>query len=362
MPLQLQCTSVVIRNAALDKFLDGGAENFSSIAPNSASYGDDELSQASFMSPVDAEEFCKSLELRGLQRDSDEPDFVVVSQHDQSVVPACDWLVLFEWEERLIGTLRGSLSRTVIAPEKSHSDKIRHYSEEEIAEKFEFVSREDNVDTYRNKETGQLVYSARQTETTEEIFKAAFDTVWKNKREVGRPAITGQPAEEVKAAIEKLQKVYAAHPEAPRASLALGMAWYSIGNAANGIRSLRKAVEHGPEEPIYFKELAGVLLAESKFEEAAEIASRAVVLSPDDPELLGNLGVIELLNGQPERAKVTIDNALRFDPSDSINQMLQGVIADVISGARSAPKSLKELMKKPSKPKKKSFWSRLMGK
>ena len=262
MPIQLLCTAVVIRNNKLDKILEGGSENFTSIVPNGVAYGDDKLSQASFMSPVDAEEFCKSLELRGLQRSSEDPDFVVVSQHDQSITPNCDWLLLFEWENRLIGTLRGSDSRTVVGAHESRYENMLHYSAEEIEKNFEFVSRENHIDTYRNKETGELVYHARRTETDDEIFKAAFDTVWQNKREIGHPAKTGEPVEKIKAAIESLQKVAAKHSDSPRVHLALGMAWYAIGNNANGIRLLRKAIKLAPEEKIYFKELGGMLLTD----------------------------------------------------------------------------------------------------
>lgn len=105
----------MIRNDALDQFLDGGSGNFAAIAPNSMSYSDDRLSQASFMSPVDAEGFCKDLELRGLVRHKESPDFVLVQAHDKTFEPPCDWLVLFEYEQRLIATIRGSASRTVIA-------------------------------------------------------------------------------------------------------------------------------------------------------------------------------------------------------------------------------------------------------
>jgi tetratricopeptide (TPR) repeat protein len=352
---------VVIRNEALERCLDGGAANFGAIAPNAMSYADDSLSQASFMSPVDAEEFCKDLELRGLQRNDVDPDFVVVSQNDQSVEPECKWLILFEWEDRLIGTLRGSTSRTVIAPQKSF-DNVQHYSADEIAEKFEFVTRKDNVDTYRNKETGELVYSARRTETDDEIFKNAFDTVWQNKREIGHPAKTGDAKKEVLAAIDNLQKVVARNPDSPRAHLALGMAWYSVGKADNGIRSLRKANELDPEELIYLKELSGVLLSESFFEEALEYSRRAVVISPDSPDLLGNLGVTEILNQMPERAAVTLEKALKFEPNDQVNKNLRRIAAEINSGQRPQPNSLQELMKAPAQPKKKSLWARLFGK
>ncbi len=70
MPVQIQCTAVVIRNDALDRVLDSGAAGVGEIAPNAMSYADDRLSQARFMSPVDAEEFAGPMEkLRRTQCD-----------------------------------------------------------------------------------------------------------------------------------------------------------------------------------------------------------------------------------------------------------------------------------------------------
>ncbi|MGB7325941.1 MAG: hypothetical protein WBD31_13785 [Rubripirellula sp.] len=180
MPIQLQFTSVVIRNESLDRVLGDDGGKFETIAPNAISYGDDCLSQASFMSAVDAEEFAKSLELHGLERDVPNPDFVIVQAHDQSVQPDCDWLVLFEYEERLIATLRGNDSRTVIASELDadyRPNTVRQYSAEEIERLFVFVERKDSIDTYQHKETGELVYHTRKTETSDlryvENLKAA---------------------------------------------------------------------------------------------------------------------------------------------------------------------------------------------
>ena len=228
MPVQIQCTSVVIRNDALDRVLEGGSKNFETIAPNAMSYSDDCLSQASFMSPIDAEEFAKGLEMRGLQREQHDPDFVIVHSHDQTVEPPCAWLVLFEYEQRLIATIRGSDSTTVIATEHHPSD-VRHYSAEEIAENFEFVERKDNIDTYREKSTGKLVYHARKTENAEEVFKRNFDVVWNLRREPGMPAKRGEEAEKIRNCIGNLQSLAAKNPDFANILFTLGMAWFAIG-------------------------------------------------------------------------------------------------------------------------------------
>lgn len=361
MPVQIQCTSVVIRNDALDRVLDGGSENFGSIAPNAMSYSDDRLSQASFMAPVDAEEFAKSLELRGLQRNGESPDFVVVQVHDQSIEPPCDWLLLFEYEQRLIATIRGSDSRTIFAAAVDADydpDAVKHYSAEEIAEKFEFVERNGSIDTYREKATGRLVYNTRETESPDEVFAQAFKVVWNLRREPGMPTRRGQEASEIQATIESLQSLAAKNPDTAQVALALGMAWFAVGKEDKAQRQLKRAVDLEPDNTIMLKELAGVYLARNDFPNALDAATKAVAVKPDDIELLGNLAIIQFLSGDVVRAKTTIQHAIRLQPDDSVNGNVQAIIAAVVSGKRARPKTLEEMMR-PPKPK--SWLLRLIG-
>lgn len=361
MPVQIQCTSVVIRNEALSRAL-GEDVGFESIAPNAMSYADECLSQASFMSPVDAEEFACGLELRGLNRDAENPDFVVVHAQDQSVHPPCDWLILFEYEQRLIATLRGNDSRTVIASELDADfdpDAIRHYSAEEIERQFEFVERKDNIDTYRHKETGELVYHTRRTETPDEVFSRAFETVWRLRREPGTPAKSGDDASALEQPIADLQSLVAKHPDVAKPALALGMAWFAIGKADAARRQLDRAAELDPENTITLKELGGICLHQGDFETAVRVAARAVAVKPDDPELLGNLAVSQLLAGDGPKARQSITHALKLDPGDTINRNIEGIIGDVVDGRRENPRTLLELM--TPKPKKRSLLGKLFG-
>ncbi|TWT30568.1 tetratricopeptide repeat protein [Blastopirellula retiformator] len=350
MPIQIQCTAVVIRNDALERVLEDGAAGFAAIAPNAMSYGDEKLSQASFMAPVDAEEFAKLLELHGLDRSGDSPDFVIVQTRNQAVEPECDWLFLFEYEGRLIATLRGWDSRKVIAPADDspfNPDAIQHYSDEEIAEKFEFVERKDGIDTYREKATGKLVYQARQSETPDEIFARAFETVWQLRREPGMPAKTGDEAAQVEDAIDELQPLAAKYPDAANVALALGMAWYTIGKEEKGQRQLVRAVELEPENTILHKELGAICLARKDYPVALDTAIKAVAVKPDDAELLGNLAVIQMLSGSVDQAEATIEHAVRLSPEDVVNRNVQGIIADVVSGNRKRPETLEEMMAPP---------------
>ena len=362
MPVQIQCTSIVIRNDALDRCLEGGSANFESIAPNQMSYQDDRLSQASFMSPIDAEEFAKDLEIRGLSRSAASPDFVTVHAHDQSIEPPCEWLILFEYDQRLIATIRGSDSRTVIAAAKDHDpDAIQHHSAEEFAEKFDFVERKGSIDTYREKATGKLVYHARETENPQEIFSKAFEVVWNFRREPGAAPKQGEEAISIRESIESLQSLAAKFPDVPKVALALGMAWFAIDESDKAKQHMTRALSHEPDDTMMLKEFAGICLSNNDLAEALDAATRAVTITPDDVELLGNLSVIQLVSGDVAAAQTTIQHALKLEPGDSVNHNIQMIVSQVAKGERECPSSLEEMMR-PSKPKPRQSWfSKLLG-
>lgn len=362
MPVQVQCNAIVIRNEALDRCLDGGSANFGSIAPNAFSYSDDRLSQASFMSPLDAEEFAKSLELRGLNRDPLDPEFVIVYEHNHSVNPPCDWLILFEYEKRLIATLAGSDSRQVIAPQFDQGydpHSTRHYSAEEIEKDFEFVERDGVIDVYREKATGTLVYHTRKTETPDELHRQAFESIWNHRREPGRPPVNDVHQAVLSEAIEKLQSLAARDPNVASVYLGLGLAWFAKGHHDRATQAYQRGAELEPENTVILKEWSSVHLSDHEFDSALKICQRAVAVTPDAIDLLGNFAVTQLLCGQIENAQKTIGRAIQLDATDQVNRVVQSIVDDVTTGRRECPRTLQAMMQKP-KPK--SFFARLFSK
>lgn len=356
MPVQIQCAAVVIRNDALDRCLAGGAEEFGEIVPSSLAYSDGVLSQASFMSQVDAEQFSKSLELRGLSRRSGEPDFVMVHEKDQSIEPQCDWLVLFEFERRLIATMVGNESRKVIAPASEHDpDSMKHFTQEEVEKYLEFVERKGSIDTYRHKETGELVYHARHTETDEEIYNRVSGFVWKHHRVPGAGPVAEQLNEAFVKAIDELQGVAARNPESAKAATTLGAAWFAIDRADRARDSLERAHELNPQNSGILKELGSVVLSQNDFQSAVKFGQMAVALEPDNIDLLGNLAVGQLLAGEQSKALQTIEHALQLNSTDEVNQNVARIINDVVHNNRPLPESLIEMMK-PWKPT--TLWGR----
>lgn len=358
MPIQIQCSAVVVRNEALERSLEGGAEEFRSIA-KTISYSDGHLAQASFMSHVDAEGFAKDLELRGLSRGGENPDFTLVHERDKSMDPPCDWLILFEFERRLIATLVGNKSRKVVAPAGQHDpDSLQHYSQEEVEKYLEFVERNDSIDTYRHKETGQLVYCARHTETDQEIYSRVSDLAWKHHRLPGDGPVSDDVKPELKSAIEELQGLRARNPEAANIVTTLGIAWSAIGNNDRARKALERAHELSPNSYGILKELGSVILAQEDFQSAVSVGLKAVALEPDNIELLGNLAVGQLLAAETEKASQTIQHALKLDGTDSVNQNVARIIDDVLNGRRTRPASLNEMMRPV---KKQSLWEKIVG-
>ncbi|QEF96209.1 Tetratricopeptide repeat protein [Stieleria maiorica] len=347
MPVLLEGTAVVILNEALDRCLEGGASEFHTIAPNAMSFGDGEVTQASFMSHRDAELFRDKLVLMGLRDDEDSPDLVLVDAHNQTMHPTCDWLRLIEYKGNLIASHVTNDSDVVVAPESWDPDAgptLQHMSAEEVRDRLEFVRREERVDVYRDRQTGQLLYSARLHETPQELFKKSADIVLGNMRHPGQPPPPSDVQQAIRGAIGQLQQLVTQQEDAWRVWFLLGKAWHAVDRIPRAIGALERALEVADQpQSIIYKELAGVLLVDGATERACEMGEKAVALAPDDVELLGNLGIAYLLDGRVEIAGKTLEHALAIHPDDSTNQYVMEKIKAVQAGRLSRPKTLAEL-------------------
>lgn len=347
MPVLLEGTAVVIRNDALDRCLDGGARAFDTIAPNAMSFGDGQLSQASFMSPRDAELFRDKLVLMGLRDQGHSPDLVVVDAHNQTVTPTCDWLQLMEYKGNLIASMVGSESDVVVAPETWDPESgpaLHHMSAEEVTQRLEFVRREGQVDVYRDKESGQLLYSARMHELPGEVFQRAADVILGNMRHPGQQPPAAEVQDQVRAAIGDLQRLASSEGETWRMCFLLGKAWHTVNRLSRSIAAFERAIELAEDpQTLVYKEFAGILLESGATKRAGEVGEKAVSLEPDNCELLGNLSIAYLLDGRLPAAEKTIYHALSISRSDPTNRFIESRVRQIKAGQIPYPKSLVEL-------------------
>jgi hypothetical protein len=176
MAVLAEVISVVIRTDALLRAF-GDWDSFTETVPNNSLCTDGELARVGFMTPGDVKAYVESLAARGLVYldNGTARDLVVVDQQRGPAAP-CEWVEFGQVNldgdpaKRVSACrLRGSTAKQIVTPDGWHFEKSLSASfgfvpngQEEKA--MTFVRREGNLEVYRSRLTGDLVYVAR-TET-----------------------------------------------------------------------------------------------------------------------------------------------------------------------------------------------------
>jgi Flp pilus assembly protein TadD len=318
-------------------------------SPNAAVLADDHLWRCSFMTHHDAAHFAKSLESLGLNiSQGPDSDVVLVNEFDLAIDPYCEWLLTGHWEKAVIAWLAGTEPRTVSARDGWDPKIGSGLTFRTSTEGLEFVQlKEDNVEVFRDKATGQLLYVGRTSAPTGSLFKSAADIIRKHFHVAGQPPVTGSDASDVKRAIEMLDKILPEAPDNWQAHWFHGKGHLAIGNLTPAYESFHRAYALEKNEEAIPRELGGTCLALGKFDEALQLNERAVAMHPDNHELLGNLALAHLLAGNIEAAQRSIKAAQTIEPNDTINIHLSTIIDEVATGRRPQPKSMDYLQRQP---------------
>jgi tetratricopeptide (TPR) repeat protein len=143
----------------------------------------------------------------------------------------------------------------------------------------------------------------------------------------------GEPAE----AIRHLEQV---HPATVETQFNLVRAYLQAGRSADALKTARQiSAENKQDVQLHFT--LGVLLASRKHYKAAELELElANALQPETFEILHNLGLAYLREGEAAKAALTLDRALKLKP-DSPETM--GLLAEVYS-AQARPVDALELL------------------
>lgn len=355
MAVPIEGYSVVAKLERVRPLLDEG----SIVAPNSTALADDDIWRCCFMAEADARSFIDRLSEHGLNTSrGPDSDVVLVGEFDQLVDPYCEWLNLGTWSKAVIGWRVGTEPKTVVAKEgwdPEVGSGLTRRSQSEM-EDLEFVRLDGNVEVYREKSTGQEVYLGRTAPSAAAQFREASGVITEHSVAPGGRALDGDARQAVEGAVATLERVLETNPDSWEALWFHGKGLVALGNPTKAYPSFARAFElHDSSEAIP-RELAGVCLELGRFDDAVRVAERAASLAPDDHETLGNLAVAYLLAARGADAKKTIDAAIRLEPTNSINQLIQRVTIEVLEGKREQPTSLAALSKPAPRRKKKPFW------
>ncbi|QDU54276.1 tetratricopeptide repeat protein [Aeoliella mucimassa] len=356
MALPIEGYTVVLLKQRVAALLEQGKIT----PPNSTVLQDEHLWRCSFMAEQDAIDFVEqlaALELNTTQ--GPDPDVVLASEFDQSVAPYCEWLQLATWEQAIIAWRAGTKPDSVTAREGWDPKKGSGltYGTQYDIEKLEFVRLEGNIEVYRDKESGKLLYIGRQTPSLQAVLKSASEFIGQHMIQPGRRPLTGELHTKMSQVVEQLESIREKHRDKWNLHWMLGKGYQSLGNNAQAYKSFRTALELNNNEEAILRELAGLCLTARRFDEAVGYAQTAASAKPDDPQVLGNLAISYLLAGRMEKASKTIRAAMPLNEQDQVNQHIYSLILQVEQGHAAPPRSLTEAMlsQVPVKRKKK-FW------
>ena len=354
MAVLIEGFSVVARNATVAAKYPGGMDGFVRDCPNATFCSDDHLSRVGFMLQPDADAFVAGLAVLGFTpslRDAAE-DLVIVSQTEGPLRP-CDWLQFGQFQGALIAWLAGEDAGDLHATPGWNPDRqLKFLSAEEAGRRLEFVRSEDNVDVYRDRETGGDVYVGRTAPVTE-ADRARHDDSYRRACGLieGLILTHGQDPGELEPdsrkrlddAIPLLGEVARINPSNWAAMWLLGKVYQRLGDGEATLEWFARAHRVNPTHEDVAREASIAAMEAGRPEEAIPYCERAIESDPDEPGLRSNLALALLFSGRPRDAQAVAAEALRRDPSDAIIRTIVGIIDEVIAGARPCPRHVRDV-------------------
>ncbi len=125
-------------------------------------------------------------------------------------------------------------------------------------------------------------------------------------------------------AVSTLEKAHSAHPEALRPSLVLAGLYLKSAQADRAEDLLKGLLAQQGTKPQLLEALVEVLEARGKPADALRYQEQRVALTPQDPEQLRRLALLQLRNGQAADAELTLAKALKLAP-DNLSLLATGV-------------------------------------
>ncbi|PCJ54345.1 MAG: hypothetical protein COA79_22040 [Planctomycetota bacterium] len=327
-------------------------------APNSTSLDDNNIWRCCFMAKSDALEFIEKLEKLDLNASQGpDSDVVLVDEFDRIIEPYCEWLITAVLHKSFIAWKEGTDPDSITAL-KGWNPKIgsglisqNQYSDSNL----EFLRLDENVEVFIDKSTGKEVYIGRTSDPIDSMFATASKVIEENFVSAGEPRLKGEYAKTVLDALKTLETIISKEPNSWKTNWYLGKGHLALGNLELSYKYLLNAIKIEKTEEIILRELVGVCLELSKFNEAIEYSESSAILAPDNIEILGNLSISYLLAGKIKEANKTISSAIKLNPKDKINQTLHNIIVKIEKGEISQPKNFIELMN-PKYFQRSPFW------
>ena len=354
MAVLIEAINVVIQLETLRARYPGGIEGYQDACPNRSFCADDHLARVGFLQPAEMEAFAGKLEELGLVaiKDGACADFAIVDQLQGPIAP-CAW---FEWGRHAdgfnLGWLAGTKPGTVLVPhgwtleDSLNIDAIVPRDASRDRDGLEFVREGDELDVYRDPETGREVYMRKTAAPAARVAEPStpnlvpvprgaglseVDALVQRTLEVEEAIFQSRAEQDLKAG-EKLHAELTNEllPRAERlldtaehkaaAHYAHGVVLRVCGMFDDAIKAYQRSLDLEPESVPALMEMTVCLGEANRPMDAEPFAQRAVELDSRSAAAWGNLAMVQIQLGDRTAARVALDQALRFDPSDEKNR------------------------------------------
>ena len=145
-------------------------------------------------------------------------------------------------------------------------------------------------------------------------------------------------------AIGAFRKALAIFPESWQSLWALGKIHQRLGAHQEAFDYFAKAHSIDPGQVDVAREAGIAAIDIGRPVEAVMYTRAALTQVPNDPGLISNLAVAQLISGDSAMALESIKTARRLAPNDPISQAVEIRVQDTIAGRRPMPRTIKDLL------------------
>jgi tetratricopeptide (TPR) repeat protein len=330
MALVVSAFDLVVRTADLP----GGVAAFARGVPNASFCTDGTLARAAFMTAGDRDRFAASLGL---------PAAAVARVDQHRLAADAAWLECGRYAGTDAVWLRGGPREPLVVPVRWQPGEISYGSASDVQERLEYLGREGDVEVYRDRRTGQKVYTGRTEPPMSPAEQARLEGLRAQANDLVGPFLLRQDKpgffekRTIKKGIALFEEILTAVPDHWPTLWTLGMSLRALGEEQAALPRLRRAYELNPGQPDVGREYAGQCMRLGVAEEGLRVSRDLHARFPDDVSLQSNLALALLIAGAVDEAVSVGQAALARDPDDAITRALVEYIGQVKAGTVPRP-------------------------